>query len=70
MALTHLAELIEVKLASAEPGSPIRIREEYAPDSPYSLMLDVRADGFDPSSADQERLGAATEKKTMGSTAK
>ncbi|MEA2761903.1 MAG: hypothetical protein QOD47_1187, partial [Gemmatimonadaceae bacterium] len=38
-------------------------REEYAADSPYSLMLDVRADGFDPSSADQERLGAATEKK-------
>jgi hypothetical protein len=63
MALTHLAELIEVKLASAEPGSPILIREEYAADSPYSLMLDVRADGFDPSSADQERLGAATEKK-------
>jgi hypothetical protein len=29
-------------------------------------MLDVRADGFDPSSADQERLGAATEKKPEG----
>jgi hypothetical protein len=58
MALTHLAELIEAKLAFAEPGSPIRIREEFAPDSRYTLLLDVRADGFDPASADRERLGA------------
>jgi len=63
VALTHLAELVEVKLASAEPGSPILIREEFAADSPYSLMLDVRADGFDPSSADSERLGAATKRE-------
>jgi hypothetical protein len=26
-------------------------------------MLDVRADGFDPASADRERLGAARERK-------
>src|SRR6266513_6223623 len=50
-ALTQLAELVEVKLASAEPGSPILIREEFAPESPYSLVLDVRADGFDPALA-------------------
>lgn len=62
-ALAHLAELVEVKLATAEPGSPILIRSEFAPDSPYSLVLDVRADGFDPASADRERLGAATEEK-------
>jgi hypothetical protein len=62
-ALTHLAELVEVKLATAEPGSPILIRQEFAEGSPYSLMLDVRADGFDPSSADRERLGAAKERK-------
>lgn len=65
VALTHLAELIEVKLATAEPGSPILIREEFAADSPYSLMLDVRADGFDPASADRERLGATTEPKAQ-----
>jgi hypothetical protein len=52
-----------VKLATAEAGSPILIREEFAPASPYSLVLDVRADGFDPASADRERLGAATEQK-------
>jgi hypothetical protein len=63
MSLAHLAELVEVKLATAEPGSPILIREEYAANSPYSLMLDVRADGFDPASTDRERLGAATERK-------
>jgi hypothetical protein len=59
-ALAHLAEVVEVKLATAEPGTPILIREEFAPDSPYSLVLDVRADGFDPASADRERLGATT----------
>ena len=61
--LGHLAELIEVKLATAEPGQPIMIREEYSADSPYSLLLDVRADGFEPAAADREQLGAATEPK-------
>jgi hypothetical protein len=56
--LTRLAELVEAKLASAQPGEPISIRQEYAADSPYTLLLDVRADGFDPASADRERLGA------------
>jgi hypothetical protein len=56
--LTHLAELVESKLAFAQPGEPIRIREEYAQGSPYSLLLDVRVDGFDPASADRDSLGA------------
>jgi hypothetical protein len=50
--LARLAQLIETKLAEAPPGSLIQIREEYAPNSPYSLILDVRADGFDPAKAD------------------
>jgi hypothetical protein len=58
--LARLAELVEAKLAAAQPGEPIRIHEEYAADTPYALMLDVRADGFDPASADRERLGAST----------
>jgi len=61
--LTRLAELIEAKLTTAEPGSPIQIREEFAPNSPYSLVLDVRADGFDPASTDRERLGTPTVRK-------
>jgi hypothetical protein len=62
--LARLAELIEAKLASAQPGSPMRIREEFAPESPYTLVLDVRADGFDPASTDRERLGAAASAAT------
>jgi hypothetical protein len=58
--LDRLASLVETHLAVAEPGVPIRVREEYAPESRYALLLDVRPDGFDPSSADPERLGAAS----------
>jgi hypothetical protein len=61
--LTRLAELVETKLISAEPGESISIREEYAAESPFSLRLDVRADGFDPSSTDREHLGAATARR-------
>lgn len=57
VALAHLAELIEAKLASAQAGDRLRIREEYSTTSPYSLVLDVRADGFDPSTTDREHLG-------------
>lgn len=60
VALTHLAELIEAKLASAQAGERLRIREEFSPTSPYSLVLDVRPDGFDPASTDREHLGITT----------
>lgn len=71
IALSHLAELVEAKLAFAEPGSPIRIREEFAPDSRYALLLDVRPDGFDPASADRDSLGATTSsKKETGTEAR
>jgi len=62
-ALTHLAELVEQKLTLAEPGDQIKIREDFAPGSPFALLLDVRADGFDPAAADRERLGATAEHK-------
>lgn len=63
-ALTHLAELVEQKLIAAEPGEQIKIREDFAPASPFALLLDVRADGFDPAAADRERLGATAEHKS------
>jgi hypothetical protein len=50
--LRRLSALIEAKLAAAHPGATLRIREEFAPDSPYALVLDVREDGFDPAAAD------------------
>jgi hypothetical protein len=49
--LAQLAGLIETKLAGP-PGSSIEIRDEFASDSPYSLVLDLREDGFDPADAD------------------
>ena len=50
--LTRLAKLIEGKLATARPGSSVLIKEEFALDSPYALVLDLREDGFDPATAD------------------
>ncbi|MGA3178125.1 MAG: hypothetical protein ABSE19_12365 [Candidatus Acidiferrum sp.] len=50
--LARLAKLIEVKLASARPGSSVLIQEEFAAHSPYALVLDLREDGFDPATAD------------------
>ncbi|MEP6550130.1 MAG: hypothetical protein ABJB95_03045 [Gemmatimonadales bacterium] len=63
--LERLASLVEEKLATAQPGEPIRIREEFAPASPYSLQLNVRADGFDPAAADRESLGAVKDVKSQ-----
>lgn len=60
--LARLAGLVETKLALAEPDSMVLIREEFAPDSAYTLRLDVRDDWFDPASADPDRLGAATKR--------
>jgi hypothetical protein len=50
--LARLAKIIESKLDASRPGSFIKIREEFAPGSPYALVLDLREDGFDPAAAD------------------
>lgn len=50
--LARLGQLIDAKLADAPPGSTIRIADEYAPGSPYTLVLEVREDNFDPAAAD------------------
>ena len=50
--LARLATLIEAKLETARPGSTVRIQEEFATDSPYALVLDLREDEFDPAAAD------------------
>jgi hypothetical protein len=61
--LSRLASLVEEKLASAEPGETLKIREDYSSHSPYTLVLDVRADGFDPASADGASLGVPIQPK-------
>ena len=52
--LMRLADLIEIKLSIASPGSIVSIQQEYAQASEYSLVLEVRNEGFDPASADTE----------------
>jgi len=50
--LARLASLVEDKLTSAAIGSQISIRAEFAFSSSYTLVLDVREDGFDCAAAD------------------
>jgi hypothetical protein len=50
--LERLARLVESKLAAAVPGSSVLIREEFASNTPYCLVLDLREDVFDPATAD------------------
>jgi len=50
--LARLAKLVGAKLATVRPGSSVLIREEFAADSPYALVLELREDGFDPATAD------------------
>jgi hypothetical protein len=50
--LERLAAIIEAKLAAAQPGDEICIRDEFSLSTPYTLVLEVRKDGFDPAEAD------------------
>jgi hypothetical protein len=50
--LRRLAGIIEREVEASTPGSRIEIREEYACDAEYDIVLEVRDDGFDPASAD------------------
>jgi len=50
--LARLAAVVEARLATAKPGSVLRIQDEFAADSPYALVLEVREDSFDPATAD------------------
>jgi hypothetical protein len=48
----RLAELIGRALDGTMPGSMVFIRDEFATEGGYSLLLDVKPEGFDPASAD------------------
>ncbi len=50
--LKRLAAIVGGKLASAQPGTTIRIQDEFAANTPYALILEIHEDGFDPSQAD------------------
>lgn len=57
--LARLAHIIEAKIAAAQPGSSISIRDEFSSTSPYALVLEIREDTFDPASADPALLPEA-----------
>ena len=50
--LKRLATIVEAKLAVAHAGEVVCIRDEFAANTPYALILEVREDGFDPAEAD------------------
>lgn len=52
--LERLAFLVEHKLVAQVPGARICIREEFAPTSEFTLVLELHSDEFDPASADAE----------------
>ena len=50
--LKRLVTIVESKLAAAQTGDSVCIQDEFAANSPYALILDIREDGFDPAQAD------------------
>jgi hypothetical protein len=50
--LKRLAVIIENRLATARVGDSVCIRDEFAANTPYALILELREDGFDPAQAD------------------
>jgi hypothetical protein len=58
-ALKRLAVMIEQRIADLEEGQATRIREEFAVKGDYALVLELRADGFDPASLDKNLIGEA-----------
>jgi hypothetical protein len=50
--LDRLAKLVEESVSGMKPLSTMRIQDEFAPGSPYALVLEMRDDDFDPASAD------------------
>jgi hypothetical protein len=50
--LERLSAIISEKASKGTVGDRMLLRQEYAPNSPYELALEIRDDGFDPASAD------------------
>jgi hypothetical protein len=50
--LKRLAVIVGNKLAVTQAGDSVCIKDEFAANSPYALILEVREDDFDPAQAD------------------
>ncbi|TAL77581.1 MAG: hypothetical protein EPN75_12485 [Beijerinckiaceae bacterium] len=51
--LAVLSTLITERISKAKEGDMVRLRQAYAPASPYELRLEVCGDEFDPAVADK-----------------
>ena len=50
--LQRLAEIVDAALEQAAPGDAIAVAERFAPGSEYELVLEIKAEDFDPAEAD------------------
>ena len=50
--LAELADIVEREIVSAEPGEIRCIRDQFSSKAEYKLVLELRAEEFDPASAD------------------
>jgi hypothetical protein len=50
--ISRLASLVEQRVSGMKAGDTVRIREEYAPGTAYTLRLQLCGDDFDPASRD------------------
>jgi hypothetical protein len=57
--LARLAGVVERHLAAASPGECRSIGEEFVRGAEYQLVLEVRAEGFDPASEDASLVAGA-----------
>jgi hypothetical protein len=56
--LTLLADVIEERLVAAATGNRISLRDKFAQDAEYDLVVELRSDGFDPAGEDAQLGGA------------
>jgi hypothetical protein len=56
-ALDGLASLVDAKVAVMKPGGGVRIGDEFATGTVYTLVLNLRDDDFDPASLDANLAG-------------
>ena len=51
-AIAALADHIEGKISSAQPIAVLKVRDAFAPSSPYEFQLELQPESFDPALAD------------------
>jgi hypothetical protein len=56
---SSMRSLVEAKVGAMKPGARARIGDEFAPGTSYTIVLELRGDGFDPSSIDPNLEGDA-----------